>query len=589
MKTKSTLSALMLMLIVLLFSVTVHAEIPRQITFQGKLLNAEGNPINGVVSMVFTIGTWTETMDVTVTEGLYSVELSVPDTVFDKANVKLNIQVSGEDLSPDTKFLSVPYAYRSINSKNLDGHPASYFLQTLSVDGNELTISNGNTVTLPAGGSGTVQDLSLADDTLKITSNASATPIDLKRYIQDLNLADDTLQITKNDAATKIDLKPYKQTLALDGGDLSISGGNTVSLSTVEEDPKVGALSYNFVPKWDTTAGTLINSLIYDEGERVGIGLTSPMAKLDIAEDSSGRALRVYNNASTGLGAEIGVSQSGNNNSALRVITQGSGYAAWISTNNISNSGPALFVSTIGTGPAGKFSANTQMAAIDVQNDNINATSIGVKSFCQGIAVEGTTNAGKGVVGKANVNGTGVYGYSNSSFGGVFETGAINTFALKSAGDFWCTTNAKIDGNTGMGADPSDIYRLYVNGDAYATGTWQTSDERLKTNIHTISSALDKIMHLHGVRYEWIDKKKYGAGEYVGFLAQELQNIFPALVKYDGKNYAIQYAPLTAVLAEGIKELKKENDELRAANKKMEKELESLKKMMLDIQSQLKK
>jgi len=65
--------------------------------------------------------------------------------------------------------------------------------------------------------------------------------------------------------------------------------------------------------------------------------------------------------------------------------------------------------------------------------------------------------------------------------------------------------------------------------------------------------------------------------------------VFPELVRYDGKNYAVQYAPLTAVLAEAMKELKMQNDELRSENKKLAGEIEKLKAMFVKIQSQLNK
>jgi hypothetical protein len=406
-----------------------------------------------------------------------------------------------------------------------------------------------------------------------------------------LELTNDTLKITKNDNATKIDLKPYKQTLTLDGADLSISDGNTVTLSTVEQDPKVGVLSQNFIPKWDTTNPSLQNSIIYSENAKVGIGITSNLnALLHLETDQSGNILRAYSNGTSGMAGEFGITQQSNTSTALRAFTLGTGYAAYISVNNISSSSPALYVSTTGTGPAGKFSGNTQGAVVDVQNDNANASSIGVKSFCSAIAISGTTNNGRGVEGIAQLdNGVGVYGFSSNYYGGVFETGATDQFALKSAGDFWCTTDVVIDGNTGMGANPSLVYRLYVNGDAFATGLWQTSDETLKTDIETIPSALDKVMQLNGVQYKWIDQKKYGGGKQIGFIAQQLKEVFPGLVKYDGKNYAVQYAPITAVLVEAMKEMKKQNDELREENRKLAAEIENLKLMMNAIQLQLKK
>ncbi len=592
MKKFYTLFAIFLIFLFLLNAEQLRADIPLKITFQGKLLNADGEPFNGTKNMKFTIGNWSEEMNVAIINGLYSVELSVPDTVFDNADVKLNIQIDGNDLSPDTDFLSVPYAYRAINSEKLDGKAGDYYLQTLTIDGNELTISNGNTVTLPSGGGGgTVQDLNLTNDTLKITENDNATPIDLTRYIQDLDLTDDTLQITKNDNATKIDLKPYKQTLTLNGSDLSISDGNTVTLSSVEQDPKVGVLSQNFIPKWDTTSPSLQNSLIYSENAKVGIGITSNLnALLHLETGQSGNILRAYNNGNNGIAGEFGITQQSNPSTALRAFTQGSGYAAFISINNISSTSPALFVSTTGTGPAGKFVGNTQEAVLDVQNDNTNSTSKGIKAFSAAVAISGTTNAGRGVEGIAQLdNGVGVYGYSSNYYGGLFQTGALDEFALKSAGNFWCTMDVVIDGNTGMGADPSPTYRLYVNGDAYATGLWQTSDETLKTAIETIPSALDKVMQLKGVQYNWIDKNKYGSEKQIGFIAQQLKEVFPGLVKYDGKNYAVQYAPITAVLTEAVKELKNQNDMLRNENKKLAAEIEELKLMMEAIQLQLKK
>ena len=583
MKTKLTNSAIIILLFALLCFGTLQAEIPEKITFQGKLLTSNGTPFNGTKNMTFTIGTWTTQMNVPVINGLYSVVLAVPDSIFDQADLKLNIKIDDNDLSPDTEFLSVPYAYRSMNSDNLDGKDGTYYIQTLSIDGDQLSISNGNSITLPSGSGGTIQDLALNADTLRITGNDTPTPIDLTRYIQDLNLTDDTLTITKNDDATKIDLKPYKQTLSLDGGDLSISNGNTVTLSSVETDPKVGVLSHNFIPQWDSSRKTLKNSIIYSDSMKVAIGITTNLAaKLHIEENLSGNALRSYANSSNGMGGEFAVTNQANNDAALRTFTQGSGYGAWISINNTSNSAPALFVSTTGTGPAGKFMANTTLTALDVQNDNVSPTSYGIKSFSPAIAILGTTAAGHGVNGIATVNGIGIYGYSNSSFGGLFQTGNITSYALKSDGQFWCTSDTKIEGNTGMGGDPSATYRLYVYGDAYATGLWQTSDESLKTSIKPVESALDKIMQLNGVEYEWINKKQYGSGQYLGFLAQDLQKVFPELVRFDGKNYAVQYAPLTAILTEAVKELKTQNDELRA-------EIEKLKEMFDRLQSHLNK
>jgi len=565
------------------------SQIPQSISFQGKLMTLNGQPFNGTKNMTFTIGTWTKQMNVPVLNGLYSVELAVPDSVFNTPNVKLNIKVDGLDLSPDTEFQSVPYSYQSSNSFALNGHAGSHYLQTLSINGNELTISNGNTVTLPGGGGGSTQDLDLTDDTLKITDNNNATPIDLTVYIQDLDLTDDTLKITKNTNASLIDLSPYRQTLELNGGVLSISGGNNVNMSMAEEDPKVGALSENFVPKWGSNT-KLENSLIYSEAANVGIGITSSlMARLHVEQNQGANAFRSYSNGGSGFAGEFANTGQANNDAALRVFTNGTGYAGHFSINYISSSAPALFASTIGTGSAGQFHANTSNAAVDVQNDNTAPTSIGLKSFSPGISIQGMTNSGVGVEGRATTtNGTGVFGYSEMSIGGLFQTGNTLGYALKSDGNFLTTTNARIDGNTGMGGNWDNGFRLYVYGSAYATGMWQSSDANLKTDIKPINSALNKVMQLRGVQYEWIDKNLFGTDRSVGFLAQELKEVFPELVKQTENGYAVQYGPLTAVLVEAVKEMNMQNESLKMENERLSEEIKELREMILQIQSQLK-
>lgn len=52
--------------------------------------------------------------------------------------------------------------------------------------------------------------------------------------------------------------------------------------SSIESDPKVGSLGLNFVPKWQASTNSLINSSIYEAGGLVGIGTKMPVATLDV-------------------------------------------------------------------------------------------------------------------------------------------------------------------------------------------------------------------------------------------------------------------------------------------------------------------
>ena len=106
-----------------------------------------------------------------------------------------------------------------------------------------------------------------------------------------------------------------------------------------------------------------------------------------------------------------------------------------------------------------------------------------------------------------------------------------------------------------------------------------TSDARLKTNIENIPNALDKVMSLNGVTYNWnentpeeFDKERAE----VGLIAQEVQAVLPEIIhnapfdrgedgtSISGKDYiTLQYERVVPLLVEAIKELKEEINTLK--------------------------
>ena len=72
-------------------------------------------------------------------------------------------------------------------------------------------------------------------------------------------------------------------------------------------------------------------------------------------------------------------------------------------------------------------------------------------------------------------------------------------------------------------------------GNVFATGSYQASDQRLKRNVRTEGSMLSRIMQLRPVSYEYkTDELKHMAlpdKTQHGFIAQELQKVFPEMVK----------------------------------------------------------
>jgi hypothetical protein len=95
------------------------------------------------------------------------------------------------------------------------------------------------------------------------------------------------------------------------------------------------------------------------------------------------------------------------------------------------------------------------------------------------------------------------------------------------------------------------------------------SDVRVKTNIQQLDGAVERLMSIRGVSFEWMglprDACTPKAQSGIGVIAQEVENVFPELVSEGGPNNykAVNYAGLTAALIEGVRELKKENDALR--------------------------
>lgn len=123
-------------------------------------------------------------------------------------------------------------------------------------------------------------------------------------------------------------------------------------------------------------------------------------------------------------------------------------------------------------------------------------------------------------------------------------------------------------GNVGVGTTaPSEklhvVGNLRVQGSTDCTlgngagGTNCSSDARLKENIRPIPYALDKVISLQGVEFDWNQKSlSYGRHD-IGVIAQDVEKVFPTAVMTD-KNSGykkVDYAVLVAPVIQAIKEL----------------------------------
>jgi hypothetical protein len=119
---------------------------------------------------------------------------------------------------------------------------------------------------------------------------------------------------------------------------------------------------------------------------------------------------------------------------------------------------------------------------------------------------------------------------------------------------------------------------LEVNGNASkaSAGDWlANSDARLKKNIGSLNAneIMQSLLKLEGVTYEWNDEStgiKRPEGVQYGFTAQNVQEVFPALVKTDNMGYLqTSYGTYDAMYVEVLKLMHKKITVLEEANKEL--------------------
>ncbi len=261
-----------------------------------------------------------------------------------------------------------------------------------------------------------------------------------------------------------------------------------------------------------------------------------------------------------------------------------------IGVRGISNSGICtLSPFIIGVAnPGGYFSSNT--------GQGIYATTTGGYNYAPGgkfsQAITGYSNQpniymNNGVSGVAAGTGSykyGVYGIVNGQAATTFAAGIIgsdninatNSYAGLFYGKVRVEGNVLINGNLALGS--TNIISGYSANFTYtvcASNIVCSSDLRYKKNIAPLENSLTNILKINGVRYDWkqeeFPEKHFSDKNQIGFIAQEIEKIFPEMVFTDEKGFkSVDYARLTPVLVEAIKELTLRNQKLENRLDKIE-------------------
>ena len=135
-------------------------------------------------------------------------------------------------------------------------------------------------------------------------------------------------------------------------------------------------------------------------------------------------------------------------------------------------------------------------------------------------------------------------------------------------------------GNVGIDCDPNVKFQVGVDGDgSVAEGNaWNTfSDRRYKSNIETLQNASEVIAQLHGRKFIW----NYSGNQDIGFVAQEVEAVLPEIVHTNEAGYkSLDYAKVTPLLVEAIKEQNRIIEEQQQMNNRQQKDIAELKRMV---------
>jgi len=120
-------------------------------------------------------------------------------------------------------------------------------------------------------------------------------------------------------------------------------------------------------------------------------------------------------------------------------------------------------------------------------------------------------------------------------------------FTSKSGSNNWSSTKMRLDHNGD----------LIVLGNITAYGS--PSDIRYKENINALGKCLDKLIQIRGVSFTWKQEtdshKITQLTDDIGFIAQEVQQVFPEIVRGDLDGMlSIRDRSLIAIMVEAIKE-----------------------------------
>lgn len=263
----------------------------------------------------------------------------------------------------------------------------------------------------------------------------------------------------------------------------------------------------------------------------VGVNLPDPKARLEIFQTSpivaSGWGGYVGNLKASAFfnGTHATLNESPQ---AIGVATHGN----WSSTGNIGLLGTA---------------GNTAIENVGVMGYT-DADRSGLISFIgvKGVVKHSQPNNAYGIYGSVEGNNPSGQGARFGVYGVATGTGYLNY------------------GVYGSASGGTINWAGYFSGNVYTTGTYQSSDKKLKHKITSLQNSINHLSQLNGYHYYWKDQERDQSLQ-TGLIAQEVEKLFPELIQKDEKGFlSVNYVGLIPHLIEAIKDLKTENESLQS-------------------------